>query len=130
MPALCCQKRLLGAVMFRITFFLLALTSATHAQVMREDQSLQEQLVSESFKLSASSVSEHFVWQWRTTVTYTLKNDSGMNLYVGLMDQSASIGSCTEADEIRGALPKLPAPGQMFMSVPTSGGGNPLRPAF
>lgn len=96
----------------------------------KPDESLQEQLVPESFKLTASAVAEFFVWQWKTAVSYTLKNDSGMNLYIGLADNSSSIGSCTQANEVRGGLPPLPAPGQMFFSVPTSGGGAVLRPAF
>jgi hypothetical protein len=96
--------------MLRIAVFLVALTSSAFAQVTpREDHSLQEQLVPESFKLAASAASHLFVWRWLTTVSYTLKNDSGMNLNIALLDRSISIGSCTEVDDVKGALPKLHA---------------------
>jgi hypothetical protein len=114
--------------MLRIAVFLLALTSSAFAQVAREDHSLQEQLVPESFKVTASAVSQFFVWHWMTTVSYTLKNDSGMNLNMAVLDRSISIGSCTDVETVKGALPKLSADGRQYGSVNI--GAGPAHPAF
>ena len=65
----------------------------------------------------------------RTTVSYTVKNDSGMNLYMALLDRSASLGSCSQAGEVRGALPRLDVSGRQFGSVPATAAGSP-PPAF
>lgn len=109
-------------------FLLLALTSSATGQVMREDQSLQEQLVPESFKLTASAVTQHHVWHWVATVNYTLKNDSGMNLNMAVLNGSISIGACTDVLEVKGALPKLNEAGRISGSyIP---GATPSKPAF
>jgi hypothetical protein len=107
--------------MFRTIVAVVALASSpAFAQVTTEDNSLQEQLVPESFKLTASGVAEHFVWHWQTAVTYTLKNDSGMNLYVALLDGGSSLGSCSEVGGVRGALPELSPDGRKYGSVSVS----------
>jgi len=91
------------------------------AQVTQQDQSLQEQFVPESFKLDASAVSSKFNWLWSTTASYTIINNSGMNLYLGVRQGGATIGSCTDA-QMRGALQFLPNPhGGVFSVDPQQG---------
>jgi hypothetical protein len=70
--------------MFRIIAVFLALISPAFAQVATPDESLQGQLAPESFKLSGSAIATRPYAEWWTTVSYTLVNDSGMNLYIGL----------------------------------------------
>ena len=98
------------------------LPSPAFAQVTpQQDQSLQEQFVSESFKLEASAVSSKFNWLWSTTASYTITNNSGMNLYLGVRQGGATIGSCTDA-QMRGALQFLPNPhGGVFSVDPQQG---------
>jgi hypothetical protein len=71
--------------MFRIIAVFLALISPAFTQVATPAESLQEQLVPESFKLSGSAIATRPYAEWWTTVPYTLVNDSGMNLYMGLL---------------------------------------------
>jgi hypothetical protein len=114
--------------MVRVFACILLLLSPASAQVLIEDQSLQEQLVPESFKLTGSGVAEHFVWHWQTAVSYTLKNDTGMNLYVALLDGGTSFGTCGEAAGVKGALPELSPDGRKYGSVsPTT---QHARPTF
>ena len=91
--------------------FLFALMSAAAAQVTAPDQSLQQQLIPESFKLQASAVATKENWDWKTAVSYTLKNNSGMNLYMGIMMGSISLGTCTQTQAARGGFQLLPGPG-------------------
>jgi len=84
--------------------------SPVSAQVMQQDESLQEQLVPESFTLEATAIASKFNWLWSTTVSFAVTNRSGMNLYLGVMRGGVSFGSCTDAEEIRGALQFLPSP--------------------
>jgi hypothetical protein len=93
------------------------LPSSASAQVTRQDESIQQQLVPESFKLEASAVAAKFNWLWNTTINYTITNNSGMNLYLGIMRGGVAIGSCTDAEEIRGSLQLLPSPHAHVYSV-------------
>ena len=115
--------------MLRIIVILIALTSPAFAQVLTPDQSLQEQLVPESFKFEAKAIAAKAnLFDWQTTVSYTLTNNSGMNLYMGIMMGSASIGSCTDIRNARGGLQLLPGPNAIAYGVdPTIG---PPRAAY
>jgi len=96
----------LGSVVVSMCFLSPAFAQVTQQQ----DQSLQEQFVPESFKLEASAVSVKTEnGSWRTTASFTVTNNSGMNLYLGVRQGSVTIGNCTDAD-IRGALQFLPDP--------------------
>src|SRR5271168_4403193 len=106
----------------------LSCLSPACAQVTQQDESLQEQLVPDSFKIEASAVASKFNWLWNTTVSYTVTNNSGMNLYLGVMRGGVTIGSCTDAEEIRGTLQFLPNPHASAYSVNPMQG--PPRGAF
>ena len=98
------------------------------AQVTQPDETLQEQFVPESFKLEASAIASKFNWLWNTTISYTITNNSGMNLYLGVMRGGVTIGNCTNAQEIRGTLQFLPSPHAHTYSVNPMEG--PPRGAF
>jgi hypothetical protein len=119
--------------MLRIVTLILGLVSLSClspacAQVTQQDESLQEQLVPDSFKIEASAVASKFNWLWNTTVSYTVTNNSGMNLYLGVMRGGVTIGSCTDAQEISGSLQFLPNPHATAYSVNPMQG--PPRGAF
>lgn len=114
--------------MLRIVVFLLAFVSPAVAQVM-DDKIIQEQLVPESFKLEASATAAKTnLFDWRTTVSYAITNNSGMNLYMGIMMGSASIGSCTEIRNAHGGLALLPGANAVAYGVDLSVG--PPRPVY
>jgi hypothetical protein len=124
---------MLGLAMLRIVtlilgFVSLSCISPVFAQVTQQDESLQEQFVPESFKVEATAVASKFNWLWNTTVSYTVTNNSGMNLYLGVMRGGVTIGSCTDAQEISGALQFLPNPHAHVFSVNPMQG--PPRGAF
>jgi hypothetical protein len=109
--------------MLRIMVILIALAAPAIGQVLKQDESLQEQLVPESFKFEATAIAAKAnLFDWRTTVSYTLTNNSGMNLYVGIMMGSASIGSCTDIRNARGGLQLLPGPNAIAYGVDLSVG--------
>ena len=119
--------------MLRIVTLILGLVSLSGvstawAQVTQQDESLQEQLVPDSFKIEASAVASKFNWLWNTTVSYTVTNNSGMNLYLGIMQGGVAIGNCTDAEEVRGSLQFLPNPHATAYSVNPMQG--PPRGAF
>jgi len=91
-------------------FSSLVFVTPSHAQVTQPDESLQEQFVPESFKIEGSAIAAQVNWTWNTTVSFTVTNNSGMNLYLGVMRGGVTIGSCTQANDIRGALQFLPSP--------------------
>jgi hypothetical protein len=109
-------------------FISLCVLSPAFAQVTQQDESLQEQFVPESFKVEASAVAAKFNWLWNTTISYTITNNSGMNLYLGVMRGGVTIGNCTDAEEIRGSLQFLPNPHANAYSVNPMQG--PPRGAF
>lgn len=112
--------------MLRVIVFAIALiASPAFAQVTQPDESIHEQLVPESFNLEASGVAEKINWWWNTTVTYSLTNNSGMNLYLGIMMGSVTYGSCTEVRYANGSLPLLPSPRALVYSAP-AGSGPPI----
>lgn len=95
----------------------LALISPAAAQVL-EDNSLQEQLVPESFKLEASATAAKAnLYDWRTSISYAITNNSGMNLYMGIAMGSVSMGSCTDIRNAHGGLPLLPGPNAIAYAV-------------
>ena len=97
------------------------LPSGASAQVTQQDESLQEQFVPESFKIEASAVSSKTNWLWSTSASFTITNNSGMNLYLGVRQGGVTIGSCTDA-QMRGALQFLPNPhGGVFSVDPQQG---------
>lgn len=119
--------------MVRVVLFLVAACFAASypaaAQVTTGDNTLLEQLVPESFKFEASAIaSKADLFNWRTNVNYTLTNNSGMNLYMGIMMGSVSIGSCSQVNNARGGLALLPGPNAIAYAVDSSV-GTP-RPVF
>lgn len=102
--------------------------SLAEAQVLQPDQTLQQQLVADSFTLSGSAIAQKFNWLWSTTVSYSIVNNSGMNLYLGFMIGGASLGSCTNAGQASGALMLLPSPHAVAYSQ--AFGQGPPRGAF
>ncbi len=99
--------------MYRIVAFLFAACLSAFqpafAQVIAGDNALLEQLVPESLKFEASAVaSKADLFNWRTNISYTLTNNSGMNLYMGIMMGSVAIGSCSQVNNARGGLQLLP----------------------
>ena len=91
---------MLRIVTLILGFVSLSCLSPACAQVTQQDESLQEQFVPESFKIEATAVASKFNWLWNTTISYTVTNNSGMNLYLGVMRGGVTIGSCTDAQEI------------------------------
>ena len=92
------------------------------AQVL-EDKAVQEQLVPESFKLEATAIAAKAnLFDWRTTVSYSITNNSGMNLYMGVLMGSVSIGTCSDFREARGGLHLLPGPNAIAYAVDPSVG--------
>jgi hypothetical protein len=110
-----------------LTVLILAASPAS-AQVTKQDESLQEQFVPESFKLDATAVAAKFNWLWNTTINYSIANNSGMNVYLGIMRGGVALGSCTDAEEARGSLQFLPNPHATAYSVNPMQG--PPRGAF
>jgi len=109
-----------------IVFALLLAPVAASAQVPQNDEALQEQLVPESFKLSASAAAQKVPYQsfWRTSIAYSITNDSGMNLYLGVSQQGLALGSCTDVYSTTAGLPLLPSPTAHVYSSP-AGAGEP-----
>ena len=117
--------------MLRVLVLILTMVAAAQAQVTTPDRSLLEQIIPDSFKLAASAtIAQIGFGFWRTTVNYSLQNNSGMNLYMGMTEGSASLGSCTSVEDQRGGLPALPGvsgyspvgPGQAAGIFVASGG--------
>jgi hypothetical protein len=98
--------------MWRIIAFALVMASSAHAQVGPRDvhnEGLPEQLLPESFKLTASAVAQKIDFGWETAVTYQLVNNSGMPLVMGIAAGSVSIGRCTDIMRARGGMMLLPS---------------------
>lgn len=106
------MQRIIGLLLI---FF--SLVAPARAQVTQQDESLQEQFVPESFKIEATAIASKFNWFWNTTISFTVTNNSGMNLYLGVMRGGVTIGNCTDAEEIRGSLQFLPNPHATAYSV-------------
>jgi hypothetical protein len=109
-------------LMWRYLFLSLAFAAPAIAQVTREDNSIFDQLVPESFKLSGSAIAAFSGLEWRTTINYALTNDSGMNLFLGIERSNVSLGSCTDVESSSGGLPLLPSPGARIYTGPIGGG--------
>ena len=114
--------------MSRILFALLVSANAAMAQVAKPDESLQEQLVPESFALAGWATSKNNVWHWETSISYSIVNKSGINLYIGLLNTGISLGTCGDVAGTKGGLSLLPSPTAMGYSgdpheafVPASG---------
>ncbi len=109
--------------MLRVTIVLALLMSPAAAQVMGPDESLQQQLLPESFPFEATAVATKInMLEWVTTISYTVTNKSGMNLYMGVAIGGVSIGSCTRATRTSGGLRFLPPPGMINYSINMVGG--------
>jgi hypothetical protein len=73
--------------MWRYLFIFLTFAAPATAQVIdRDDHSILDQLVPDSFKLSGSATAAFSGLGWRTTINYALTNDSGMNLFLGIVE--------------------------------------------
>jgi hypothetical protein len=84
------------------------------AQVIQQPHSTPHHQISPtSFVLTATAtavVKRGEAWgaeYAHTVVNYSLQNQSGMNLFMGIDGKSLSIGNCRELDEVRGALGML-----------------------
>ena len=108
------MQRIAALILFFISFSVVA---PAHAQVTQQDESLQQQLVPDSFKLQADAVAAKFNWFWNTTISFSITNNSGMNLYMGVMRGGVTIGNCTDAEQIQGSLQFLPNPRATAYSV-------------
>lgn len=109
--------------MLRLLLVLLILTSPVSAQIMSPDEGLLQQLVPESFPLEASALAAKVsLGEWNTTISYTLSNNSGMNLYMGVLMGSVSIGSCNQATRTSGGLALLPGRGAIAYPIDLSVG--------
>lgn len=109
--------------MLRVAMMIALLISPAAAQVMGPDESLQQQLVPESFPFEATAVATKInQFEWTTTITYAVTNKSGMNLYMGVAIGGISIGSCTRATRASGGLRFLPPPGMTNYSTNMVGG--------
>lgn len=106
-----------------IILFLAVLSLPASAQIMGPDESLQQQLLPESFPFEATAVATKInLSEWTTTITYAVTNKSGMNLYMGVAIGGVSIGSCTRATRATGGLRFLPPPGMTNYSSNMVGG--------
>ena len=110
--------------MLKILFFWIVLVNAAFAQVVKQDESLQEQIVPESFTLTGNATAAKFNWFWRTSISYSITNKSGLNLYLGVMQNGVSLGSCGDLESGQGGLPLLPSPSAFAYRSP-AGGGSP-----
>jgi hypothetical protein len=109
--------------MLRVAMMLALLMSPATAQVMGPDESLQQQLLPESFPFEATAVATKInLFEWTTTISYAVTNKSGMNLYMGVAIGGVSIGSCTRATRANGGLRFLPPPGMTNYSTNMVGG--------
>ena len=107
--------------MFRVLIILIALTDIACAQIVKPDENLQEQIVPESFAFTGTATARKFNSFWRTSVSYTVVNKSGINLYLGLMQNGVSLGSCGDAESTQSGLPLLPSPSASVYSSPAGG---------
>ena len=118
-----------GGPMLRFLIVIVLLTSPAAAQVMTPDEGLLQQLVPESFPIEASAMAAKVsLAEWNTTITYTITNKSGMNLYMGIAMGSVSIGSCNRATRTSGGLALLPGRGAIAYPIDLSVG--PPQPIF
>ena len=103
--------------MFRIVVCLcLATTAPAVAQIAPQNPNaqLEQQLLPESFKVEASAITAPLnSVETDTTLTYSVTNNSGMNLYAGLAPGSASLGTCRDARQARGLM-FLPGGGSYY----------------
>ena len=108
------MQRIVGLFLIFMSY---AAILPARAQVTQQDETLQEQFVPESFKLEADAVAAKFNWFWNTTISFAITNNSGMNLYLGVMRGGVTIGNCTDAEQIQGSLQFLPNPHATAYSV-------------
>ena len=101
------MQRIVALIFAFVSF---AAVAPIRAQVTQQDESLQEQFVPESFALQADAIAAKFNWFWNTTISFSITNNSGMNLYMGVMRGGVAIGNCTDAEQIHGSLQFLPNP--------------------
>lgn len=95
----------------------------------KRDESLRERLTPQSFKLAAAATSTKAnLFDWRTSISYTLINDSGMSLYMGILMGSASIGTCSDIRSAHGGLQLLPGRNAVAYAIDLSVG--PPHPVF
>jgi hypothetical protein len=119
----------IGGSMLRFLIVFILLTSPAAAQIMTPDEGLLQQLVPESFPFEASALAAKVsLAEWNTTITYTITNRSGMNLYMGIAMGSVSIGSCNRATHASGGLQLLPGRGAIAYAIDLSVG--PPQPIF
>ena len=115
--------------MNRFLFCLMAFTLSVSAQVApSDDNTLLEQIVPESFVIKGDAVASQINWFWRTSISYSITNKTGINLYMGVMQGGVSLGSCGDVQTTQGGLPQLPSPKATYYSAPA--GGGPPRAIF
>ena len=115
--------------MIKVLISLMAFTLSASAQVAQQpDESVQEQIVPESFVVTGNAVATKINWFWRTNISYTVVNKTGLNLYMGVMQNGMSLGSCSDVQSTQGGLPQLPSPTAIAYSAPA--GSGPPRAIF
>ena len=98
-------------MMVRYFLAVLAMTVAASAQVApKADDTVLEQIVPESFIVKGDAVANQINWFWRTSISYSIQNKTGLNLYMGVMQGGVSRGSCGDVQTTQGGLPQLPSP--------------------
>lgn len=92
---------------FFLTAVFVLLPAIASAQVA--NPGLAGQITPDSFKLSASAIASPLMPNyWRTMISYTLKNNSGMNLYMGVIPSGTTVGSCSDdGADVTGGIPPL-----------------------
>lgn len=91
--------------------FALAAALPSYSQVANNDSALLDQLIPDSFKLEANATAALAgLIDWRTSISYSITNKSGMNLWMGIAMDSVAIGTCSSAHIYHGGLALLPTP--------------------
>ena len=91
--------------------FAFAMALPSYSQVTNNSSALLDQLIPDSFKLEANATSALAgLMDWRTSISYSITNKSGMNLWMGIALGSVAIGTCSDAQIYHGGLALLPTP--------------------
>ena len=91
--------------------FAFAMALPSFSQVATNGNALLDQLIPDSFKLEANATAAQAgLMDWRTSISYSVSNKSGMNLWMGIAMDSVAIGTCSQAHIYHGGLALLPTP--------------------
>ena len=103
--------------------FAFAMTLPSFSQVATSGNALLDQLIPDSFKLEANATAALAgLMDWRTSISYSVINKSGMNLWMGIAMDSVAIGTCSNAHIYHGGLALVPSPSTTSYSFNPSQG--------